>query len=291
MIHTKEINTSSNGRCGAKGSSVRIKLTNRINGRTLHFCAGQLIPQLRRSASTIHLQTIFDTPFEHGNHCTNMMGHDFNVGKVLKNSRECQTHHGNRGLIGPANCEPQLIFRTFFRRKLRNHLTTHRVNKDRQIVLFTGFINRPIFFCVNGFPIHMSVNLNALCTHIFDTLDFFNRCLHVIERDSSDEAFVEFRVSLDDFFDFIIADCCQPGGLVRSSKSFNRRRHDVGNLLVTGEFFQHLIPTFHVGHGRDFQCTDKHMRFVGSFCHTDLRIFRRHQMAKYVNRLHSAFLS
>ena len=29
-----------------------------------------------------------------------------------------QTHHGNRGLIGPANCEPQLIFRTFFRRKL-----------------------------------------------------------------------------------------------------------------------------------------------------------------------------
>ena len=61
MIHTKEINTSSNGRCGAKGSSVRIKLTNRINGRTLHFCVGQLIPQLRRSASAIHLQTIFNT--------------------------------------------------------------------------------------------------------------------------------------------------------------------------------------------------------------------------------------
>ena len=135
-----------------------------------------------------------------------------------------------------------------------------------QIVLWEGFVDGPVLLGVDGLAVHVGVDLDALGTHILGALDFLDRGFHIVERDAGNKAFVKLGVGLNDFFDLVVADGRQTGGFVRPGKGFDRRGNDVGDLLVPGEGFQHLVVGVHSGFCTRAARIDLFCPCFGQFC-------------------------
>ncbi len=178
----------------------------------------------RRSAVENLAKAERDLAGKIGDHPAHVMGDDLQAGQLIKQAGIDQPRHAGRGLIGPAEAEPDFVFGGLLACIICKLRAAHGMHPDRQIMRNHAFEDGPELRPAQRLTSDIGEYLNAAGAKASDrTVDFGQRRVDIVHRQCGNEGREVAGIFRTETGQRVIGNACQFRGYVWRPDKFERR--------------------------------------------------------------------